>query len=486
MLVSLYTSRIVLQELGIDDYGVYTVIGGVVSMFAFINGSMTTSTQRYLNFELGKGLSERLNNVFKTSLTIHAFIAVIVIILAETIGLWFVNNKLIIPSESIFGANIVYQASILSFCITIFQVPFNATIIAHEKMSIYAYISIIEAVLKLGIAFSLLLVTKYKLAVYGVLILFVHLIVALIYIGYSVRKYSECKIGLLYHKPLFKEMSGFAGWNLCGSIAWVIRLQGLGIILNMFYGPVLNAAKGISDQVSGAVNQLNNNFQIALNPQITKNYAQNRLAEMQTLTYRGIKFSSLLLLLMIVPIWVNINTILHFWLTEVPEYTQIFVILILCDTFCGNLFGSPLMASLAATGNIRNYQLTVSIVLLLILPISYIMLKLGYVPESVFYANIILNLIAGLTRFYFCKRQLNYQYKSFFQIVIFPVVSVGILSIISMLLIKRYLLDTSNICDIFLSLILSIVIPAVSGWFIAFNQIERKAIVDLIRSKIKL
>ncbi|MEE0977985.1 MAG: lipopolysaccharide biosynthesis protein, partial [Muribaculaceae bacterium] len=354
MLVSLYTSRIVLEELGVDDYGVYTVVGGVVAMFAFINGSMTSSTQRFLNFELGKGVTPRLSKLFRTALTIHALIGVVMLILAETVGLWFVNAKLVIPADSLIGANVVYQTSVLSFCITIMQVPFNATIIAHEKMSIYAYISIIEVLLKLSIAVSLMIVPTHKLAIYGVLILVVHFITASIYAIYCLRKYSECSLRFCYDRDMFKEMSGFAGWNLCGSIAWIVRLQGMGIILNIFFGPVLNAAKGISDQVAGAVNQLNNNFQVALNPQITKSYAQEKLQEMEVLTYRGIKFSSLLLLVMIVPLSININFILNLWLTTVPDYTPIFVILILADVLSGNLFGSPLMASLSATGKIRN------------------------------------------------------------------------------------------------------------------------------------
>lgn len=484
MLVSLYISRVILEELGIDDYGVYTVIGGVVAMFSFINGSMTTSTQRFLNFELGKGTSNRLNEVFKTSMTIHGIIVIIVLILTETIGLWFINTKLVIPAKSFWQANVVYQASILSFCITIMQVPFNASIIAHERMNIYAYISIIEAVLKLGIAFSLMLIPTNKLASYGILVLFVHAVVAIIYILYCLRKYKECTLKFGYVKTLFREMSMFAGWNLWGSIAWLIRLQGLGIILNIFFGPALNAAKGIADQVASAVNSLNNNFQVALNPQITKNYAQGHLAEMELLTYRGIKFSTLLLLMMIIPISINIPYILSIWLTTVPPYTPIFIILILTDVLCGNLFGSPLMASLAATGNIRNYQLVVSLILLLILPVSYYLLKFKFLPESVFYVNIILNLLAGITRFQFCRHQLGYKFKDYLKTVLLPIATIAFISLGTLITLKYLFFSGSTFISFISLLLISLFIIIVTAWYFAFTSHERTLLLSFVKNKI--
>lgn len=488
MLVTLYTSRVVLAQLGIDNYGIYVVVGGVVTMFSFLNGSMSTSTQRYLNFELGNPQStvDSLKNVFSTALSIHLAIATIIVGVAETIGLWFVNHKLIIPPESMYAANIVYQSAILSFCVSIMQTPFNAAIIAHEKMHLYAVVSILEAALKLGIAYALIIVPADKLAFYGCFVFGVHFIIAAIYISICLGKFEECSLRFRFITGLFKEMSKFAGWNMFGSIAWLVRGQGMGIILNLFFGPALNAAKGVSDQVSNAVTTLNSNFQVALNPQITKNYASQNLSEMELLTYRGIKFSSILLWVMALPIMMNSSMILSLWLEEVPQYASLFVILILMDCVSGNLFGTPLMTSLAATGNIRTYQITVSCILLLILPAAYISLRLGFPPESIFYLNILFNVISGIARFWFCKRQLNYSVRFYFKYVIVPIFTVLASSTFLSYAIKM-LLEASSISPLLSMIILialSITTVIISGWYLGFNKQERHSLIALILQKI--
>ena len=369
MLVTLYTSRVILAELGIKDYGVYNVVGGVVMMFSFLNNCMSTSTQRFMTFALGKGDFKKLKDVFSASLNIHIVIGLIIVLLAETIGLWFVNNKLVIPEDRIIAANWVYQFSILTFCVNIIQVPYNAVLIAHEKMNVYAYISIIEAILKLCIVYLLIIVSTDKLIVYGILVFCVQLLIRAIYQIYCKRNYEECKFRLFWERDLYKQMSGFAGWNLFGSIAWLLRDQGLNIVLNLFFGPAINAARGIASQVSNAVMGFISNFQVALNPQITKNYAINNIEEMEKLSYLGVKFSFLLLFTMALPLCINIDYILHLWLVNVPNYSSIFIILIMIDSLVGNIFGVPFMTSLSATGNIRNYQIVVSCIILCILPI---------------------------------------------------------------------------------------------------------------------
>ena len=295
MLVTLYTSRVVLSELGIKDYGIYNVVGGVVMMFSFLIYCMTSSTQRFITFELGKGDIQKLKDVFAASLNIHIMIALTVVVVAETIGLWFVNEKLVIPLDRITAANWVYQFSILAFCVNIIQVPYNAILIAYEKMNVYAYISILEAFLKLGIAYLLVVLSSDKLIVYGILVFFVQLIVSLIYQIYCKRKYNESKFRLFWNKSLYTQMAGFAGWNLLGSIAWLVRDQGINIVLNLFFGPIINAARSIASQVSNAVMGFISNFQVALNPQITKNYAIGNIQEMEKLSYLGLKFSFILL-----------------------------------------------------------------------------------------------------------------------------------------------------------------------------------------------
>lgn len=488
MLVMLYTSRIVLAQLGIDDYGVYIVVGGVVTMFSFINSSMTTSTQRYLNFELGKSgdYTDNLKKVFSNSLSIHCLIAIIVAVAAETVGLWFVNNKLVIPESSMKAANIVYQTSILSFCISILKVPYNAAIIAHEHMHIYAVVSIVEAALKLAIAYVLMLAPSNRLALYGILLLLVHLIIASIYILICLHRYRECSLKPTFDSGIFKEMFGFAGWNMFGSIAWLVRGQGMGIVLNLFFGPALNAAKGVSDQVSTAVNTLSSNFQIALNPQITKNFASNHIHEMELLTYRGIKFSSFLLWMTALPIMLSTPTILDIWLENVPPYSSLFVVLILFDCISGNLFGTPLMTSLSATGNIKTYQITVSCVLLLILPFAYFALKLGYPPETIFYLNIIFNILSGLTRFAFCKKQLGYSFKFFLGYAIGPVLALIIISgIISYSIDRLFIFFNVNRYVLLTCItLISVSIVITLSWFVGLNNAERGYLKTLIMTKI--
>lgn len=490
MLVSLYTSRVVLAELGVDDYGIYMVVGGVVTMFGFLNSCMTTATQRYLNYEMERGGEEslKLKQIFTTALTIHLIIAIVIVFLAETIGLWFVNTKLVIPSKSIFAANVVYQTAIMTFCATIFRVPFNAAIISHERMHIYAFISILEAFLLLASAYLLMLIASEKLAYYGLFTFIAHLIVALCYICFCLKSFQECSLKLSYIPPLFKEMLKFAGWNMFGSIAWIARSQGVGIILNIFFGPALNAAKGIADQVSNAVNSLMGNFQMALNPQITKNYASGNIKDMELLAYRGIKFSCMLVWMMALPIMINASTILSIWLTDVPPYASLFVILILIDCFSNSLFGNPLMTSLSATGKIRNYQVVVSCVLLLILPASYITFKCGLPPETVLYLNIFFNISAGITRFYFCSRQINYSSMFYMRYAFLPVIGIVGSSTIIPILLKILLTSYTSIGlipEMVILIMVSIISVGIISWYFGLTCQEKMTITRLVKARLE-
>lgn len=489
MLMGLYTSRIVLEELGITDYGVYNVTGGVVAMFAFLNSCMITSTQRYLNYEMGCGgeYSLRLKQIFSTSLTIHLLIAGVILILAETVGLWFVNYKLVIPEASRFGANVAYQLSIAAFVINILRVPFNASIIAHERMNLFAIIGIVDAALLLGVAFLLMEVHSYKLAWYSVFRFFPVLILSAITTAICLKKFKECSLKCSYIPSLFKEMLGFASWNMFGSVAWLVRNQGMGIMLNLFFGPAINAAKGIADQVSTAVNSLTGNFQTALNPQITKSYASDKISEMETLTFRGVKFSCMLVWFIALPIIMNVSTLLALWLTDVPGYAAIFIVLILMDCFTSCLFGNPLMTSLSATGKIRNYQIIVSLVLILILPAAYFALKAGMAPESIFYLNILFNLLAGIVRFEFCRRQIGYSFKSYLSYAFAPVIAVLILSTAVPVALKYLLLNHIHIGSIHEMLILqfiSFVSVAAFSWVIGLTKNERETMLKLIVAKL--
>lgn len=484
MLVALYTSRVVLAQLGVRDYGIYNVVGGVVTMFSFLNNCMMTSTQRFLTFELGKGNKERLKNVFSTSLNIHICIAFIIVLLAETIGLWFINNKLVIPNGRMVAANWVYQFVILAFCVNIIQVPYNAVLIAHEKMNVYAYISIVEAILKLIIVYVLSICIFDKLIVYGVLFFVVQLTIRLIYQVYCKKHYSECEFRYFWDKKLYRQMSGFAGWNMLGSIAWLLRDQGLNIILNMFFGPVINAARGVASQVSSAVMGFISNFQVALNPQITKNYAVGQLKEMEKLSYLGIKFSYIILFCLAFPLTLNIDYILKIWLIEVPHYTALFITLIMIDSLIGNLFGVPLMTSLSATGNIKKYQIVVSLIILCIVPFGYLALKLGYDAPSVFYITILFTTISGFVRFLFCRKQIGYSLRLMMRDVLFPIMGMTMIILPLPIFFKLKYFRNETFLDFVWSCLLALVITFFAAWFIALKNHERNIIKMIVKSKI--
>lgn len=484
MLVTLYTSRVVLAQLGIKDYGIYNVVGGVVTMFAFLNNCMTTSTQRFLTFELGKGNTQRLKDVFAASLNIHIAIALTIVVLAESIGLWFVNYKLVIPADRLVAANWVFQFAILSFCVNIIQVPYNAVIIAHEKMNVYAYISIVEVMLKLGIVYLLSVSPFDKLIAYAVLIFAVQLLIRAIYQIYCRKNYEESKFRLFWDKSLYQQMSGFAGWNLFGSLAWMLRDQGLNIVLNLFFGPVINAARGVATQVSGAVMNFISNFQVALNPQITKNYANGNIQEMEKLTYLGIKFSYIILFFLAFPLSLNINYVLRLWLVEVPDYTALFIILIMIDSMVGNLFGVPLMTSLSATGKIRNYQIVVSFIILLIVPVGYIALRLGCDAPSVFYITIIFSGISGFARFLFCRKQIGYSLREMIKGVLLPVLSMTVVALPLPIFAKLEYFQTDTLMNFLLLCLISIVMTFVSAWFVGLNTTEKDKLLSIIKSKI--
>lgn len=484
MLVTLYTSRVVLAELGIKDYGIYNVVGGIVMMFSFLNNCMSSATQRFMTFELGRGNMDRLKKVFATSLNIHITISVIIAILAETIGLWFVNNKLVIAPDRMVAANWVYQFSILTFCVNIIQVPYNAVLIAHEKMSVYAYISILEAFLKLGIVYLLVIAPADKLIVYGILVFAVQLIICGIYQVYCRRNYVESKFKLFWDKNLYRQMSGFAGWNLFGSVAWLLRDQGLNIVLNLFFGTAINAARGVATQVSSAVMGFISNFQVALNPQITKNYATGNIPEMEKLSYLGIRFSFLLLFTMAFPLCLNIDYVLHLWLVEVPNYTALFIILIMIDSLAGNLFGVPLMTSLSATGKIRNYQIVVSCIILCILPAGYVALRLGCDAPSVFYISIVFTLVSGFVRFLFCHKQIGYSLRRMASEVLLPIAGVSILSLPLPIVIKSLWLGAQTCANFILLCFIAASITVIVSWFVGLKAHERQTLVYVVKNKL--
>lgn len=425
--VSLYTSRVVLQVLGVEDYGIYNVAGGVIAMFSFINTAMTSATQRYITYALGKGEISTLKRVFSTSLQIHFLISVFIVILGETIGLWFLLNKLVIPDGRETAAMWVYQCSVIVSVVSIMSVPYNSDIIAHEKMSAFAYISIIDVCIKLAIAFLLMIVPVDKLAAYAVLLLLAQISIRLLYSSYCNRHFVESKYCHVIDRKLFCEMSGFAGWSFFGNLAFVLYTQGLNMLLNIFFGPVVNAARGIAVQVQGAIQSFAGNFQMAINPQITKNYAIGNLAQMHNLMYRSARFSYYLLLYMTLPIALEANFVLNLWLGIVPENTVFFVQLMLLIALL-NPLSSPCTVANQASGKVKIYQIVVGGILLLILPVSYIVLKLGGSAYSVFIVHFIIEVIAIIARMFILRSQIHLPVRGYISNIYIPIVIVTLTS----------------------------------------------------------
>lgn len=486
MFINFYTARVILVQLGIEDYGIYNVVGGIVTMFSFLNGSMSTSTQRFLTIELGKENQNMLTNIFSTALNIHIFIATIIILLSETVGVTLLNSVINIPKERLFAANWVFQLSILTFCTNIIQVPYNAILIAHEKMNIYAYISILEVALKLGIVYLLAFTHSDKLILYALLIFLSQFIIRIIYQIYCRKHFEECHYKFVKDKKLYKQMGNFAGWNLMGSLAWILRDQGINLILNIFFGPAINAARGIASQVSGSIMGFISNFQIALSPQITKYYATNEIDKMEKISYQGIKLSFCILYIIALPFMLNIEFILNIWLKEVPQFASYFLILILIDSLVSVLFGNPLMISLSATGRIRKYQIVTSLIIFIITPVCYIALKLGGSPQIVFYILILFSFISGMVRFYFCHKLIGYSTNRMINEILIPILKLIILSVPIPLIIKFQAPINNKIIEFLLSCSISLCCAGIVIWYVALKKNERSFIVSFIRKKEKV
>lgn len=429
MAVSLFTSRVVLNTLGVEDYGIYNVVGGVVAMFGFINGSMSSATQRYITFALGKGDMRNLQKVFSTALQIHVLIAAVIVVLGETVGLWFLYSQMQIPAERMDAAFWVLQCSIVSTVVMIVSVPYNADIIAHEKMSAFAYISILEVVLKLAVVYVLLIFSYDKLILYAFLILAVQLLIRFCYSRYCNRHFEESKYHHVWDKPLFKEMTGFASWSMFGNLSGVLYGQGLNMLLNVFFGPVVNAARAVAVQVQNAIQQFVSNFQMALNPQITKTYAKGEMEEMHKLMFRSARFSFYLLFLLSLPFLFETEFILTIWLKTVPDNTVVFLRIMICTSLIYAL-ANPLLVANQATGKVRKYQAVCGSILLLILPISYVCLRLGCPAYSVFIVHFVVESVTQLVRMLILRPLIGIRIRDYLTNIYIKVILVTSLSLL--------------------------------------------------------
>ena len=479
MFVGLYTSRVVLNTLGATDFGLYNVVGGFVYMFTFINSAMAGATQRYLTFELGRGDFNRLQKVFSTSINVHLIISLIILIAAETFGLWFVYNYLTIPEDRFNAALWVYQASILSTIIMMLSVPYNAAIIAHERMSAFAYISVLEVVLKLVIVYALTVSEADKLILYAVLMLLVQILIRLIYGWYCGKHFPETKYSIIFDKKLIREMTGFAGWSLFGNLAAVTFTQGVNVVLNMFFGPAVNAARGIAVQVQTAIKGFCQNFQTALNPQITKTYATGEYQYMHRLIFMSTKFSYFLLLMISLPVMLEADTILTWWLKTVPEHTVSFVRLVLVASMI-DATANSLMQGASATGKIKIYQSVIGSILLMILPVSYVTLKLGGQPESVFVVQIIIFAVAQIIRIVIIRPMIHLSLREYFTKAVIPILTVTLVSVVIPVIIYVFL--DSGICRFFVICIVSLLSVGFAILFLGLNHSERKFLYGKIHA----
>lgn len=429
MVIALYTSRVVLNALGVEDYGIYNVVGGVVAMFSVFSASLSSSISRFITFELANGDIEKLKRIFSTSINIQIGISLFILILGETLGLWFLNTTLNISADRIVAANWVFQCSILSFIVNLISIPYNACIIAHERMNTFAYISIFEAGLKLGVAFLLLLSPFDKLIVYSILLLCVALLIRLIYGVYCRKHFYECHYVRCFDRPVFKEMTGFAGWNFFGNTAYILNVQGVDMLINIFFGVSLNAARGITTQVQNAVMQFVNNFTVAINPQITKSYAIGDRLNMFNLICRGARFSYFLLLIFVIPIVCEADYILKLWLKTVPEYTTRFLQLTLFGALM-TILGNSMLTGISATGDIKKYQIWVTIVGCLVFPLTWCAFKLGMSPEITYIIYILVYFLLIFVRLIIIHEKLNFPMVLFLKDVICRIGIVTILSFV--------------------------------------------------------
>lgn len=481
MTISLFTSRVVLSTLGVSDYGIYNVVGGIVAMFGLLSGSITNSITRFLTFELGKKDYLQLQKVFSTSLNVMFILSFVIIVIGEIVGIWFLNYMMNIPIERMEAANWAFQCSLMTFVMNLISIPYNSTIVAHEKMSAFAYISIFEVIMKLLIVYSLYLSPFDKLKSYVVLLLILSFVIRFIYGIYCNKHFNEASYHFIYDKVLLKKMMSFAGWNFFGQGAYMMNNQGVNIIINLFFGVTINAARGIASQVNTAVNQFVTNFMTALNPQITKSYASGNLDEMHKLIYRGSKFSYFLMLFFLIPICLETKMILHLWLNVVPDFSIAFVRWTLVITAMGML-SNTLITALHATGKIKRYMVIVGLVEISNFPLTYIMFKIGFNPLAAYYVYFSIYLILMFLRLFLIKDLIKIKVNIYIREVYCKVTLVTLIAFIAPYLI--YLLQQDSVIRFIEICLISSISTIVSVYYLGLTSNERKSITGFVKNKI--
>lgn len=483
LFINLYASRVILEALGVDDYGIYNIVGGFVAMFSIISAPLTSSCSRFLNYEMGIGNKRRINTVFSTSVIVHITIAIVIALLCEFIGFWYISNFLVVPLDRLHAAQICFQFSILNFCINIVTIPYNAAIIANERMKVFAYISIFEGIAKLAVCLLIYYSSFDKLILYGFLLLIIQIVVRFIYQWYCKSNFEECKLRFEINRSLISQMLSYSGWQFIGHSSRILENHGINLLLNFFFGPALNAARGIATQVLGTVEGFANNFMIALNPQITQSYAEGNEKYMLKLVFFGSRFSFFLLLLFSLPIIINADFLLAIWLKQVPDYAIVFVQLSLVCALISSLSNTIITAQ-NATGKIRNYQITIGGIRLLNLPLSFFFLKIGYDAKSVMSIAIFIEIICLFVRLYIIPFYINaFKVKYYIKEVVFPCFYLSLLLFFILTRLK-YLIGQSNLVS-FLFVILSFVTTLLFILFLGCTHNERIIVYSKVLQYLK-
>jgi len=481
MVVGLYTSRVILQILGVSDFGIYNVVGGVVAMLGLITNTMASASQRFLAFEIGRGDLAKLARTFSVTMTIYVAFAILVLLLGETIGLWFIHHKLSVPPQRLTAVLWVYQFSLAAFILSILRIPYNAAIIAHEKMDFFAWSSIIEVTLKLLIVFMLTLFQFDKLILYSILISGVVMTVSSIYYIYCRIKFDECTYRYRWDRTLLQSMFSFAGWSFFDSIANVGMSQGVNIMLNMFFGPAVNAARGIAFQISSQVASFVYNFQTATAPQLIKYQAAEQRNEMKKLYYRSSRLSYFLLFLITLPVLLETDTLLRWWLRDVPDYTSIFARLVLINKLVDCLVGTSNQL-IQATGNIKYYQIFSGISMFLNLPISYVFLNQGFPPQMTFFVSILISFILLMIRLIIVQKQLSFPMTEYLHLVVLKNIVVSIFA--ALLPFALFLELSKNVYSFLLVCLVSTLTSSIFIFSFGLYRNERSLVTNFIRSKI--
>ena len=477
MAITLYTSRVILNALGVGDYGIYNVVGGVVAMFSLLSGSLSNAISRFITFELGRGDIKRLGLIFSTSVNIQLGLSLLIMILGAVVGGWFLNTQMNIPEGRMTAANWVLYCSLLMFCINLVSIPYNACIIAHERMAAFAYVSILEASLKLLICYLIVVSPFDKLISYAILLVIVALIIRLVYGVYCNRHFEECHYRFVYDRSLLKHMGSFAGWQFLSNGCWLFNTQGVNILINMFFGVTLNAARGVATQVDGAIQQFVNNFMTAVNPQITKDYAAGRIKEMFTLVCRGAKFSYFLLMLFAIPVMLETEYVLTLWLKTVPDHTVVFLRLTIIGSMLNMLGGTGLTACMA-TGNIKRYSIWISSVGVLVFPLTWVAFECGLPAESTYIVFIMVYIGVNIVRLYIMKGLLHFPPALFVRMVVIPMFIVTpIAFILPFVVVNSFSPSFWRLC---LTVVVSLISSLITIFLIGLTDSERKVVTKKV------